>query len=194
MTDGNFEAKLCAIRKNKDGLVVSLVIHPHDASRDLMNLDIGARVMIGWAECTDAPDDTRAARVASEDSVSVTEPPRETASLTIDNIPDRNRQAIMGTGPYAPVKPRTPFAELPPSQQAGICCKDEDFRAFLAQKEGHPCSMAVALLVVRDHCGITSRAQLDSPICLAAREKWQSLYDEFAAWKLTRQYAESLRS
>jgi hypothetical protein len=172
MTDGNFEAKLCAIRKNKDGLVVSLVIHPHDASRDLMNLDIGARVMIGWAECTDAPDDTRAARVASEDSVSVTEPPRETA------------------------KARTPFAELPLSQQAGICCKDETFREFLAMRTGRAsaCKQWQAENIVRINCGIESRAQLDNPADAAARRAWNALYDEFAAWKLTRQYAESLRS
>ena len=168
MTDGNFEAKLCAIRKNKDGLVVSLVIHPHDASRDLMNLDIGARVMIGWAECTDAPDDTRAARMASENSGSVTEPPRETA------------------------KARTPFAELPLSQQAGLLCKDETFRAFLSHREGRAFCVAETAEFIREFCGVTSRAQLDTQG--DARTLWYLLYDEFAAWKLTRQYAETIRT
>jgi hypothetical protein len=171
MTGNAFEAKLHSYRRTQEGAVVAFVIHPDDVTAELAMAPLGTRFMIGFSEIGDdeTPMAPRAARMASEDSVSVTEPPRETA------------------------KARTPFAELPLSQQAGICCKDEDFRAFLAQKEGHPCSMAVALLVVRDHCGITSRAQLDSPICLAAREKWQSLYDEFAAWKLTRQYAETIR-
>jgi hypothetical protein len=175
MTDGNFEAKLCAIRKNKDGLVVSLVVHPHDAGADLMTLDIGARVMIGWAECTDAPDATRAASGPSHTNTQASpvppepEPPRETA------------------------KKRTPFAELPLSQQAGICCKDEAFRAWLARNEGRPCSVDVALLVVRGECGVNSRAELDEPQNGEARARWRVLYDDFAAWKLTQAYAETIR-
>ena len=177
MTDGNFEAKLCAIRKNKDGLVVSLVVHPHDASHDLMTLDIGARVMIGWAECTDAPDDTRAASAPPHTNTQASpvppdpEPPRETA------------------------KRRTPFAELPLSQQAGICCKDEAFRTWLAARNGRDTLYSIwhAESAVRVHCGIESRANLANPQNTAAREKWRALYDEFAAWKLTQAYAETIR-
>jgi hypothetical protein len=175
MTDGNFEAKLCAIRKNKDGLVVSLVVHPHDAGRDLMTLDIGARVMIGWAECTDAPDATRAASAPPHTNTQTSpvppepEPPRETA------------------------KKRTPFAQLPLSQQAGLLCKDDTFRAWLTAREGIHHSSSLAEIFVRQHCGIGSRAQLDERQNGAAREKWRALYDEFAAWKLTQAYAETLR-
>ena len=194
MTGNAFEGKLHSYRRTQEGAVVAFVIHPHDVTAELAMAPLGTRFMIGFSEIGDdeTPMAPHAARVASEDSVSVTEPPRETAKLTIDNIPDRNRQAIMGTGPYAPVKPRTPFAELPPSQQAGICCKDEAFRAFLSHREGRVFCLAETADFIRGFCRITSRAQLDTQG--DARTLWYLLYDEFAAWKLTRQYAESVRS
>ena len=53
MAQGNFEAKNYALRKSKDGVIVSFVVHPNDVEAAMTALPIGARVMIGWAEIED---------------------------------------------------------------------------------------------------------------------------------------------
>lgn len=49
----NFEAKLYAFRKTKEGTVVSFVVHPSDMTDSLATLDIGARVVIAAVEIGD---------------------------------------------------------------------------------------------------------------------------------------------
>jgi uncharacterized OB-fold protein len=49
----NFEAKLYAFRKTKEGTVVSFVVHPNDMTDKLAILDIGARVVIAAVELAD---------------------------------------------------------------------------------------------------------------------------------------------
>ena len=42
-----FEAVKTALRQTKDGISITLVIHPHDTPRDLINDHIGQRYMVG---------------------------------------------------------------------------------------------------------------------------------------------------
>lgn len=52
---GNFEAINYALRKSKDGVIVSFVVHPNDVDAALTALPIGARIVIGWEEVVEAP-------------------------------------------------------------------------------------------------------------------------------------------
>ncbi len=55
MSGGNFEAKNYALRKSKDGVIVSFVVHPNDVDPALTSLPIGALVVIGWEEVVEVP-------------------------------------------------------------------------------------------------------------------------------------------
>lgn len=86
-------------------------------------------------------------------------------------------------------KTRKPFHELRPSQQAGIRCNDSDFWQWLdtqlaARRIVHTAPAEVltapeqtAAHVVRQLCGVQSRAELDANPEAAA--KWKRLNDQF---------------
>ena len=48
-----FEAVKSALRQTKDGISITLVIHPSDIPRDLLNDSIGQRYMIGMGKLND---------------------------------------------------------------------------------------------------------------------------------------------
>jgi hypothetical protein len=51
----------------------------------------------------------------------------------------------------------------PLARTAGIWCREPDFWAFLVARTGKPCpNETVAAEIVRDLCGVGSRAELDS--------------------------------
>lgn len=79
--------------------------------------------------------------------------------------------------------PRTPFAQLPPAQQAGILCNDPQFQRFAATRCGLPgtaFSASGAAEYLRQCCGISSRRMLDH--CIEARNRFDRLHTEFDAW------------
>jgi hypothetical protein len=51
-----FEAIKTALRQTKDGIAITLVVHPNDVPSDLMSDQIGSRYMVGMARLDD--DDT----------------------------------------------------------------------------------------------------------------------------------------
>jgi hypothetical protein len=55
MTDlwSKTELKLYALRKSRDGIIVSFVLHPDDVSKALMNAPIGARFLAAMVEIVD---------------------------------------------------------------------------------------------------------------------------------------------
>ena len=48
-----FEAVKAALRQTKDGISITLVIHPSDVPRDLLNDSIGQRYMVGMGKLSE---------------------------------------------------------------------------------------------------------------------------------------------
>ena len=67
-----------------------------------------------------------------------------------------------------------PFAELPPSQQAALRCKDEPFRNWIGATSEDDC-----VAMVRERCQIDSRRELDTPG--KAQDLWVKLNNAFWA-------------
>ena len=51
-----FEAFKYALRQNKEGVAITLVVNPNDMPRDLLNDDIGQRYMIGMGKISDGEE------------------------------------------------------------------------------------------------------------------------------------------
>jgi len=51
-----FEAIKYALRQNKEGVAITLVVNPNDIPRDLLNDDIGQRYMIGMGKISDGEE------------------------------------------------------------------------------------------------------------------------------------------
>ena len=67
-----FEAIKTALRQTKDGISITLVIHPNDIPRDLINDSIGSRYMVGMGRLNDQDEieETEAMREARQMVVS----------------------------------------------------------------------------------------------------------------------------
>lgn len=84
-------------------------------------------------------------------------------------------------------KPKTPFRDLPPSQQAGIRCNDPAFYDWVMKQPwadgrawGETTSAAdIAAEFIREECRVSSRAHLDNHAM--PREVWHSLNNQFEA-------------
>ncbi len=51
-----FEAFKYALRQNKEGVAITLVVNPNDMPRDLLNDDIGQRYMVGMGKVSDGEE------------------------------------------------------------------------------------------------------------------------------------------
>ncbi len=78
--------------------------------------------------------------------------------------------------PEKPKRPGRRFADMPPSQQAGIKCNDEAFQKWACP--GQPDHAAARGLILAE-CGIESRRELDSSE--EAHENWLELLAKFHA-------------
>lgn len=79
---------------------------------------------------------------------------------------------------------RTPFADLPLAQQAGILCNDKQFRTFAAHRSGmtgQTFNPTAAAHYLRRACDINSRAHLNTN--KDAAMKFAHLRTEFDAWR-----------
>lgn len=74
---------------------------------------------------------------------------------------------------------KTPWRDLPPSQQAAMRCNEPAFAAFL--KENHGYAGEDVPQAVRELCCVTSRAELNANN--QARVLWHQLDNQFQAWK-----------
>jgi hypothetical protein len=74
---------------------------------------------------------------------------------------------------------------MPPAQQAGILSNNMVFRAFVSAQLGlsdhGPVSANAAAEHLRDTCGVTSRADLNTNT--AARARFDRLVTDFDAWR-----------
>jgi hypothetical protein len=79
------------------------------------------------------------------------------------------------------------WRELQPSAQAGIRCAEPIFWAFLREELGmrDEGNADNAASFVRAHCKVNSRAHFNSNP--AAKAVWQSLDNQFQAWKAMQQ-------
>lgn len=79
---------------------------------------------------------------------------------------------------------RTPFADLPRPQQAGILCNDPKFQTFAGDQtlhHGQPLNSSACAEFIRLQCGVNSRAALDTNT--AAAHRFDALRTEFDAWR-----------
>lgn len=87
------------------------------------------------------------------------------------------------------VETRDKWRSLGPTTQAGIRCADPVFWAWL-EEEGYPRGNRVvcnshddAAELVRAHCGVASRADLNKPGFGQHRLKWYEMDNAFQGWK-----------
>lgn len=73
-------------------------------------------------------------------------------------------------------KPNRHWGEIPRSQQAGILCADKEFRRWLGLHVG---DAETAASIVREQCGVLSRAELDKYD--TAGKRWDMVVAEFRA-------------
>ena len=89
--------------------------------------------------------------------------------------------------PPAKPKVRTPFDQLPRSQQAAMLCnEDKAFWRFLAARDSEDGgysrveSVDSAADLVRDLCNVVSRKEFDTDP--EAGKRWDALHNEFKRW------------
>lgn len=171
MTGGTFESLKCAMRQSRDGVVISLVIHPSDVTAELMSLPIGARMAVKWATIED-----------EQASTLPVAPGTETAAPQ------------SGEGTAAPPKPRRPFHELPLSQQCAIRCGDERFWDWLDAEYFHGIKITSAKTcaeAVRSILGISSRSELNCDGMDA--QAWRNIEAAYQRHLATLQHAGTFR-
>lgn len=82
---------------------------------------------------------------------------------------------------------RAKWRELGPTKQAGMRCKEPIFWAFLSENalDGKftITNEDMAAGVVREHCEVASRRDLDKPGNSNARQKWYALDNLYQAWR-----------
>jgi len=86
----------------------------------------------------------------------------------------------------------TKFAELRPSNQAGILCRDEEFQTFMVNRgklfKGRPPNEEIARTALCTAMGISSRRELDDDTMPGLRAMWGALLNDFEGWKLGNRY------
>lgn len=80
---------------------------------------------------------------------------------------------------------RDKWRDLGPVKQAGMLCKEPVFWAFLSEECGGPQikNEDAAAVVVRDICGVSSRADLGKPGNQKQRVLWHQLDNAYQAWR-----------
>ncbi len=76
--------------------------------------------------------------------------------------------------PEKPTRPGRPFADMPPSQQAGMLCTDKEFQKWAAPQSP---TEDYARLVILHTCRIDSRRELDCSD--AAHGRWDTMLAQF---------------
>lgn len=165
-------------RQNKEGMVVSFVIHPNDAHGDLANAPIGSQWQLslvpldkdGNAETNENP--CAGAKPTSEGQQHAPSRP------CVEPADGRTAGSIPATGAK-----RQPFASLPLPQQAALLCNDPVFWAFVREEWGKACEcVGDATEAMYWRYDITTRSALlnTNP----AGENFRLDRDHFISWKL----------
>lgn len=153
-----------AYRQNKDGFVVSFVIHPNDEHKKLANAAIGSQWQLRLVELDDDGNAPSSARDVVGQSANVAAPRAEAS------------------------KERRPFTSLPLPQQAALLCQDPVFWAFINEEwklnDGQPYAIdtETAAEAIRMRYCIHSRSELGK--LELATKQFVADREQFAAWKL----------
>lgn len=152
------ELILYAYRKNKDGVVVSFVVHPDGVPAELAVAPIGSR----WVG---------ALVHVGDDELPVQ---KEAAAKPRQNSPKPDGAKRMD------------WRDVQPAAQAGIRCNDATFRAFLMEEHSfRPRSgedeVGQAVSFLHSFFGIYSRSELSADH--RKRVLWHQLDSQFQAWQ-----------
>ena len=163
------EAKLHALRKTQDGVVVSFVLHPNDIPDRLMLSNLGTRYMLAFAEIGDDELPKRKDGDATDDGRTV---------LPLPTTPE--------TRPRVESAPRGAFNDMPPVKQAGILCADPVFWKFLCENGYYVSNELDTITAVRDICNVESRKHITAGT--SAYDKWNWLVQRYRAWQREPEY------
>ena len=163
---GHFEARLAAYNRVGSGDKLTLLLHPQELPTELLGLPLGARLTIAWVALGD------------------------------DEKPALAQPVAKAKAP----KERRRFHDLSFREQAVLRCKDERFMGWLiglliGRDVTSPTPIDTSLTeehaaaIIRAHCGVQSRKELDTNEDAAA--KWKILNDAFELE--TQGYAEMVR-
>ncbi len=152
-----FEAVKCAYRQTKDGIVVSLVVHPSDVPDGLATAPLGSRYVAVLVQVGDDEKPVKSAEGAQ---------PRQIESKRAAGAKREKRE----------------WRDVDPTTQAAMRCAEPAFHRFLEESyaddwqafEHDPAE------VVRFLCGVKSRKDLN--VVHAARMIWHALDNEFQLW------------
>lgn len=161
------EMVLYAYRKNKDGVVVSFVVHPNDMPAELATAPIGARFVSALVQVGD-------------DELPITPAEKEIKPHKARTAPTPRPDT---TTPPKSAGAKRDWRDVQPAAQAGIRCDEPTFVAFLQElypDDWHESQDAAAC--VRLICGVASRSDLS--INHKARVIWHQLDERFQAWKM----------
>lgn len=159
------ECKKIAYRQTKDGVVVSLLVHPNDVPDALATAPLGTRYMAALVEIG---DDEQPVKAKSE-SGGPHPSPREADSADIGKRSSASR-------------PKRQFVDMTPAQQAGLLCADEAFQRFLLER-CHITALSEdeAADAVRYYCRVKSRKDILSGT--TAGDFWLGLVAHFRDWQ-----------
>ena len=173
MTAAHCEVRLAALRRTKDGTVVSFLVHPNDVP-DCFSLDpLGQRYMIGIAAIGDDEQELQSAAEASTPSVlTAVVPERAENRDAPHHLVDSNKGGE--TGETSATLPHTPHTPHPIVRRAGILANDQRFWAWINVADAE-----AAAAFIRRACAVASRRDLATNTGAAIR--FQGLLDEYLA-------------
>lgn len=164
MTKGHFEARKWSYRQTKEGVVVSLLIHPNDVPAELATSALGTIYMIGFAEVDPNTGDV---------------PTREGGKTGT-----KEDYSTVNPSPPSPTKskPRK-WDTLPLSQRAAMLTKDPVFWNYLEDRNlaATGCDEDVADEALKAFCGVNSKAHIET--FGHSERRFRSLESNFLAWK-----------
>ena len=158
------EAKLHALRKTQDGVVVSFVLHPNDIPDRLMLSNLGTRYMLAFAEIGDDE-----------------QPKRKDGDAPDGRGVLSQKSQTPETRPRVESAPRGAFNDMPPVQQAGILSSDPMFWRFITEQFKTAVSDEErAAVFVRSYCKVDSRSHIKTGT--SAGTKWDDLVTRYRFW------------
>ena len=177
----NCEVRKIAYRQSKDGVVISLLIHPNEVPDELATAPLGTRYVLAMVELND--DETpverssKVERPAVNREVAGSSPAApamkggeaNSAELRLHKTPPASEDST------TPARARKSWHEMPPTMQAGVLCTDKSFQKWIGAS-----SELDAAHIVRRRCGVASRK--DIQLTTAAAIIWRDIVSDYRAW------------
>ncbi len=151
-----FEAKLYALRKTKEGTIVQLLIHPHDDVSDLLNTHIGTDLDFAWTLGDPKPVEV--------EPIEVKGPLTRTKKIgpTARPLEGTNEPADIASEPGNRGTAGITLRRRMLAERVAILCADKRFLGWLSQTWGEPIhTPARADLVIKERLRIDSKTELN---------------------------------